>query len=94
MQDVFNLLPNLNMEELTRAFSVKANDMMLVIYVSALIRSVLALHNLIGAPQGTATRGPWLAVQLNPTNLIEITDLDATCLRISMRQISVWRFSL
>lgn len=47
-QDVFNLLPNLNMEELSRAFSVKTNDMMLVIYMSALIRSVLALHNLIG----------------------------------------------
>lgn len=48
VQDVFNLLPNLNMEELSRAFSVKTNDMMLVIYMSALIRSVLALHNLIG----------------------------------------------
>ena len=45
---MFNLLPNLNMEELSRAFSVKTNDMMLVIYTSALIRSVLALHNLIG----------------------------------------------
>eukprot|EP00281_Chroomonas_sp_CCMP1168_P027123 CAMPEP_0206247968 /NCGR_PEP_ID=MMETSP0047_2-20121206/20104_1 /ASSEMBLY_ACC=CAM_ASM_000192 /TAXON_ID=195065 /ORGANISM="Chroomonas mesostigmatica_cf, Strain CCMP1168" /LENGTH=359 /DNA_ID=CAMNT_0053673551 /DNA_START=24 /DNA_END=1103 /DNA_ORIENTATION=+ len=47
MQEVFNLLPNLNVEELVRAFSVKTNDMMLVIYVSSLIRSVVALHNLI-----------------------------------------------
>ena len=47
MQDVFNLLPNLRMEELSRAFSVKTNDSMLIIYVSALIRSVLALHGLI-----------------------------------------------
>ena len=46
-QDVFNLLPNLNMGELTRSFSVKSNDMMLVIYMSSLIRSVLALHDLI-----------------------------------------------
>ncbi len=46
-QDVFNLLPNLRMEELSRAFSVKTNDSMLIIYVSALIRSVLALHGLI-----------------------------------------------
>mmetsp|Transcript_19199 Transcript_19199/g.48538 ORF Transcript_19199/g.48538 Transcript_19199/m.48538 type:complete len:109 (-) Transcript_19199:70-396(-) len=47
MQEVFNLLPNLNVEELVRAFSVKTNDMMLVIYISSLVRSVVALHNLI-----------------------------------------------
>ncbi len=47
VQDVFNLLPNLRMEELSRAFAVKTNDSMLIIYVSALIRSVLALHSLI-----------------------------------------------
>lgn len=46
-QDAFNLLPNLNMHELTRSFAVKSNDMMLVIYLSSLIRSVLALHDLI-----------------------------------------------
>ncbi|XP_078441802.1 26S proteasome non-ATPase regulatory subunit 7 homolog A [Wolffia australiana] len=47
LQDVFNLLPNLNLNELIKAFSVKTNDMMLVIYLSSLIRSVIALHNLI-----------------------------------------------
>ncbi|KAH9672814.1 26S proteasome non-ATPase regulatory subunit 7 [Citrus sinensis] len=47
LQDVFNLLPNLNVAELIKAFSVKTNDMMLVIYLSSLIRSVIALHNLI-----------------------------------------------
>ncbi|KAL6526833.1 26S proteasome non-ATPase regulatory subunit 7 A [Orobanche gracilis] len=47
LQDVFNLLPNLNVSELVKAFSVKTNDMMLVIYLSSLIRSVIALHNLI-----------------------------------------------
>lgn len=47
LQDVFNLLPNLNISELIKAFAVKTNDMMLVIYLSALIRSVVALHNLI-----------------------------------------------
>ncbi|XP_048559581.1 26S proteasome non-ATPase regulatory subunit 7 homolog A [Triticum urartu] len=46
-QDVFNLLPNLNVNELIKAFAVKTNDMMLVIYLSSLIRSVIALHNLI-----------------------------------------------
>ncbi|KAF5750854.1 26S proteasome non-ATPase regulatory subunit 7 A-like [Tripterygium wilfordii] len=47
LQDVFNLLPNLNVAELIKAFSVKTNDMMLVIYLSSVIRSVIALHNLI-----------------------------------------------
>ncbi|KAL8154403.1 hypothetical protein V2J09_012163 [Rumex salicifolius] len=47
LQDVFNLLPNLNVSELINAFAVKTNDMMLVIYLSSVIRSVIALHNLI-----------------------------------------------
>mmetsp|Transcript_20323 Transcript_20323/g.69182 ORF Transcript_20323/g.69182 Transcript_20323/m.69182 type:complete len:328 (+) Transcript_20323:169-1152(+) len=47
LQDVFNLLPNLNVPEMVRSFAVKTNDSMAVIYVSSLIRSVLALHNLI-----------------------------------------------
>ncbi|BBM98844.1 26S proteasome regulatory subunit N8 [Marchantia polymorpha subsp. ruderalis] len=47
LQDVFNLLPNLNVHELVKSFAVKTNDMMLVIYLSSLIRSVVALHNLI-----------------------------------------------
>ncbi|KAM0845091.1 hypothetical protein ACQ4PT_056625 [Festuca glaucescens] len=51
LQDVFNLLPNLNVNELIKAFAgnqtLETNDMMLVIYLSSLIRSVIALHNLI-----------------------------------------------
>jgi len=47
MQDVFNLLPNLAIESMVKAFSVKTNDMMVIIYVSSMIRSVIALHNLI-----------------------------------------------
>lgn len=47
MQDVFNLLPNLSIDAMIKAFAVKTNDMMMVIYVSSLIRSVIALHNLI-----------------------------------------------
>ena len=46
-QDIFNLLPNLNVEVLVKAFAVKTNDMMLAIYVASVIRSVVALHNLI-----------------------------------------------
>lgn len=48
LQDIFNLLPNLNIEEFTHAFAVKTNDQLLVVYVASLVRSVIALHNLIG----------------------------------------------
>ena len=47
LQDIFNLLPNLNVDELIKAFAVKTNDMTLAIYLGSIIRSVIALHNLI-----------------------------------------------
>jgi len=47
LQDVFNLLPNTNVDELVKAFAVKTNDMMLAIYLSSIIRAVVALHNLV-----------------------------------------------
>lgn len=47
LQNIFNLIPNLNVEELVRSILVKTNDMYLVIYLSALIRSILALHGLL-----------------------------------------------
>ncbi len=47
LQDMFNLLPNLNVEDLVRSMLVKTNDMHLVMYVTALIRSILALHGLL-----------------------------------------------
>merc|ERR1712166_551451 len=46
-QDIFNLLPNLKMQEMVQSFSVKSNDYMYVVYVSNLIKSVLSLHDLI-----------------------------------------------
>ena len=47
LQDIFNLLPNLNVEEMVKAFAVKTNDMMLAIYLASIIRSIVALHNLV-----------------------------------------------
>jgi 26S proteasome regulatory subunit N8 len=47
MQDVFNLLPSLNISALVKAFYAKTNDIMLILYVSALIRSIIALHDLV-----------------------------------------------
>jgi len=47
LQDIFNLLPNLNYEEIIKKFSVKTNDFQHMTYVCSLIRSVISLHNLI-----------------------------------------------
>lgn len=46
-QDIFNLLPNLKVQEMVQNFSVKSNDYMYVIYISTLVRSVISLHDLI-----------------------------------------------
>uniref|UniRef100_A0A6V3RF85 MPN domain-containing protein n=1 Tax=Lotharella globosa TaxID=91324 RepID=A0A6V3RF85_9EUKA len=47
LQDIFNLCPNLQVKELVSALKVNTNDNMLVIYIASLIRSIIALHNLI-----------------------------------------------
>lgn len=46
-QDIFNLLPNMNVSSLSVSLAVKGNDMMGLIYLASLLRSVLALHRLI-----------------------------------------------
>lgn len=47
IQEIINLLPNLNSEELIKAYSAKNNDMMFAIYICAMTRCVLTLHTLI-----------------------------------------------
>lgn len=47
LQTILNLLPNLNTEEMVRSMLIKTNDMHMAIYLSALIRSVIAIHDLI-----------------------------------------------
>lgn len=56
LQDVFNLLPNLSTpsntegednNELARAMSIKTNDQLMNIYLSSLIRAIIAFHDLI-----------------------------------------------
>ncbi|XP_054165063.1 26S proteasome non-ATPase regulatory subunit 7-like [Oppia nitens] len=47
LQDIFNLLPNTSSELFVKSTFVKTNDQMLVVYLAALVRSVIALHNLI-----------------------------------------------
>lgn len=47
LQDIFNLLPDTTTDEFIRSSFVKTNDEMLVVYLASLVRSVVALHNLI-----------------------------------------------
>jgi len=47
LQDVFNLLPDVTLQSFVKAVYVKTNDQQLVLYVAALVRSIIALHNLI-----------------------------------------------
>jgi 26S proteasome regulatory subunit N8 len=46
LQTIWNLLPNLD-DVSVRSMMVKTNDMHMAIYLSALIRSVIAIHDLI-----------------------------------------------
>lgn len=53
LQDIFNLLPNLEGLEKgqqgeagKKPFTVATNDELLILYLSSLIRAVIALHNL------------------------------------------------
>lgn len=47
LQDIFNLLPDTSTEEFIKSTFVKTNDQMLAVYLASLVRSVIALHNLI-----------------------------------------------
>ena len=47
LQTIVNLLPNLNQESLVKSMIVKTNDMLSAIYLASIIRTVIALHDLI-----------------------------------------------
>lgn len=47
LQDALNLLPNLSDPETTQSFSTSTNDQLLVVYLSSLLRAVIALHALV-----------------------------------------------
>jgi len=53
LQDIFNLLPNLegtekgNTPDGKKPFTVATNDELLILYLSSMIRAVIALHNLV-----------------------------------------------
>jgi len=47
LQDALNLLPDLNDSVFTQSFSSTTNDELLVVYLSSLMRAVIALHALV-----------------------------------------------
>lgn len=47
LQEIFNLLPDQDSQELVQSFTMETNDMMLALYVGGMLRSTVALHNLI-----------------------------------------------
>lgn len=47
LQEIVNLLPNLSGEKTVRSFSVKTNEVMQTIYVTSIVRTIMALHKLI-----------------------------------------------
>lgn len=47
LQDIFNLLPDMNHGNFRDSLYIKTNDQMLVVYLAALVRAIVALHNLI-----------------------------------------------
>jgi len=47
LQLIFNLAPNLSKISLIQSFAIKKNDTMLNIYISSLLRSILALDHLL-----------------------------------------------
>ncbi|KAG6830496.1 hypothetical protein H0H87_007853 [Tephrocybe sp. NHM501043] len=47
LQDALNLLPDLADPAATQSFAASTNDQMLVVYLSSLLRAVIALHGLV-----------------------------------------------
>merc|ERR1711924_488200 len=47
IQDIFNKLPDTQSEDVVAAFAVGTNDMAMTLYVANLLRTTIALHNLI-----------------------------------------------
>ncbi|MES1909005.1 MAG: hypothetical protein MHM6MM_001825 [Cercozoa sp. M6MM] len=47
LQNIVNMSPNLNVDKLQKAMTHEGNDQMLVVYLTSMVRAVLALDNLV-----------------------------------------------
>ena len=84
MQTIFNLLPNLNTEELVKSMLIKTNDMQMAIYLSSLIRTVIALHDLVnnkilyGEEDGIPTEKKVAEEEKKQETMVETTNKEET----------------
>merc|ERR1712055_1137193 len=44
LQDIFNLLPNVSLEDFIKSTYIRNNDQMCVVYLASIIRAIIALH--------------------------------------------------
>eukprot|EP00993_Chasmostoma_nieuportense_P001536 NODE_2409_length_1185_cov_130.434783_g2295_i0.p1 GENE.NODE_2409_length_1185_cov_130.434783_g2295_i0~~NODE_2409_length_1185_cov_130.434783_g2295_i0.p1 ORF type:complete len:327 (+),score=91.60 NODE_2409_length_1185_cov_130.434783_g2295_i0:57-1037(+) len=51
IQDIFNILPLLHHQRSQKEMAIEVNDNMMSIYIASLVRSVVAIHNLINNKQ-------------------------------------------
>jgi len=47
LQEIFNLIPEQDNDELVKGFAMETNDMMMALYLASMLRTTVALHNLI-----------------------------------------------
>jgi len=47
IQDIFNHLPDLSAASLLTSMTLLINDQTMIIYIASLLRSIMALHDLI-----------------------------------------------
>lgn len=56
IQGIFNILPLLHHQRSQKEMSIETNDNMMAMYISSLVRSVIALHDLINNKQELQTK--------------------------------------
>jgi len=47
LQNMFNLLPDLDRDNMDHSFNLNTNDSMLVMYLASVVRAIMALHDVI-----------------------------------------------
>eukprot|EP00388_Colpodella_angusta_P002873 GDKJ01010144.1.p7 GENE.GDKJ01010144.1~~GDKJ01010144.1.p7 ORF type:complete len:324 (+),score=77.80 GDKJ01010144.1:33-974(+) len=86
LQELFNKLPDLNDNEMVKAFTVETNDTMLSVYLGCVLRALLAIHNLVdnnlaykqrvedAAKAAAAKKTQQLETNTKPHDPSEVTD--------------------
>lgn len=77
LQDCFNLLPDLESEDMKQAMSHAQNDQSLVVYLSSLIRGVVALHALVDNRKTNAEEVAAGGATAEETKPAEVADKEA-----------------